>query len=79
MMSLVQVIWLGLSAGIFAIWACTLCALLPALRRRASGTAMLTMTTACADLMRAQILGRLAALTVALLMLIGLDLLIWPP
>ncbi|MFX0545199.1 hypothetical protein ACEWPL_006595 [Roseovarius sp. S1116L3] len=83
MMPLVQVIWLSLSAGIFSIWACMLCAFLPALRRSTSDVGVPSgprlLKLACSSPMSAQILGRLAALTAVLLMLIGLGLLIWPP
>ncbi|MEI4260553.1 hypothetical protein [Roseovarius sp. D0-M9] len=82
MMPLVQVIWLGLSAGLFAIWIC----LLASLGRTMRGGAI-SSGSAPAHAMRGALshpapratLGHLAGLTATLLTLAGLGLLLWPP
>ncbi len=84
-MPLVQVIWIGVSAGLFAIWICLLASLNRSMRATSASQAHVwtgtwrRVKTTMANPASLAILGRVAGLTIALLMLAGLGLLLWPP
>jgi len=78
MMPLVQVVWLGVSAGLFVIWVSMLCRLMVALPRP-DGTSRRDMPRLHNCPVAAAFLGRVAEMTAALVTLAGVGLLLWPP
>ena len=81
MMPIAQVIWIGLSASLFAIWVIMLCGVRRALVRATAGqarSAFDALRLASRDPAGAALCARLGGLTLALLLLNGLGLLLWP-